>query len=250
MKKIFLSVLAILYASLSSGQFTGNGKIYFERKTNLKMSMKYEWGDDNGDNPWMAAMLEKMPKYLTSYFTLSFNESKSMYAFDKDEEIKMPMFGGKGPARENLVITDFTLKKVTAQKEIYETNFIVTDSFKKLQWKIEDEIRPIAGYSCRKAVTTICDSVVVVAFYTDQIMVSGGPESFNGLPGMILGLAVPRLYTTWFATRVELEPFDDKTIKEMKKGKNVSTPQLMTELSKSLKDWGKYGFVTLWWASL
>jgi len=248
MKKIILSILPVLYVSLSFGQFTGNGKIYFERKTNVKMNAKYEWGEDNGDNPVMAEMLEKMPKYMTSYFTLSFNENKSMYVFDKDEETKMPMFGR--PARENLVITDFNQKTVTAQKEIYETNFIVKDSFRQLQWKIEDEIRPIAGYACRKAVTTICDSVVVVAFYTDQIMVSGGPESFNGLPGMILGLAVPRLYTTWFATKVELEPFDEKQVKEMKKGKNVSTPQLMTELGKSLKDWGKYGFITLWWAAL
>jgi len=28
-----------------------------------------------------------------------------------------------------------------------------------------------------------------VAFYTDDIPVSGGPESFNGLPGMILQVA-------------------------------------------------------------
>jgi GLPGLI family protein len=30
------------------------------------------------------------------------------------------------------------------------------------------------------------DSVFIVAFYTDQIVTSGGPESFNELPGMIL----------------------------------------------------------------
>ena len=29
----------------------------------------------------------------------------------------------------------------------------------------------------------------VVAFYKDDIPVSGGPESFNGLPGMILQVA-------------------------------------------------------------
>ena len=48
------------------------------------------------------------------------------------------------------------------------------------------------------------DSVYVIAFYTDQITTTGGPESFNGLPGMILGVAIPRINTTWFATKLEL----------------------------------------------
>jgi GLPGLI family protein len=34
------------------------------------------------------------------------------------------------------------------------------------QWRITDETRTIAGFECKKAVTKICDSVYVVAFYT------------------------------------------------------------------------------------
>ena len=36
----------------------------------------------------------------------------------------------------------------------------------------------------------MCDTVYVVAFYTEDIPVSGGPEMFGGLPGMILELTV------------------------------------------------------------
>ena len=39
-----------------------------------------------------------------------------------------------------------------------------------------------------------------------------GPELFTGLPGMILGLAIPRYYTTWFATKVELADIDETKI--------------------------------------
>jgi GLPGLI family protein len=250
--KLKLAILGLIISSnLVHGQFIGNGVITFERQTNLKMSMKYEWEDDGNDvSSWRAAMLEKMPKYQTSYFTLSFNEQKCEYAFDRDDEAKLPMWGGKGPARENRVVTDFITKTFTSEKEIYETKFIVKDSLTAFKWKILDEIREIAGYPCRKATTVICDSVVVVAFYTDQIMVSGGPETFNGLPGMILGLAIPRLYTTWYATKVDLVPFDDTTIKAPKKGKTVNSAEMIKSIGERLSEWGSYGTTTLWWASL
>ena len=48
-------------------------------------------------------------------------------------------------------------------------------------------------FLCRKALTKICDSVVVVAFYTNEIIPSGGPESFGGLPGMILEFGHPQV---------------------------------------------------------
>ncbi len=55
------------------------------------------------------------------------------------------------------------------------------DSTRKITWKITDEMREIAGFSCRRANAIMLDSIYVVAFYTDQIPVSGGPESFSGL---------------------------------------------------------------------
>lgn len=42
-----------------------------------------------------------------------------------------------------------------------------------------------------------------ICFYTDDILVTGGPEGIHGLPGLILGVGIPRLHTTWFATKVE-----------------------------------------------
>jgi GLPGLI family protein len=48
----------------------------------------------------------------------------------------------------------------------------------------------IAGFNCRRANAMIMDSIYVVAFYTDEILTTGGPESFSGLPGMILGVAL------------------------------------------------------------
>jgi GLPGLI family protein len=85
------------------------------------------------------------------------------------------------------------------------------------------EYREIAGYNCRKAATIVMDSVYIIAFYTDEIPVSAGPESFNGLPGMILGIVIPRMNLTYFATKVEtLQPTEKEfVLPEQKKASRL-----------------------------
>ena len=90
-----------------------------------------------------------------------------------------------------------------SQKTVFEQTFLVEDTLRRIKWKITDETRPIAGFNCRRANALIMDSICVVAFYTDEILTTGGPESFSGLPGMILGIALPHEHITWFATKVE-----------------------------------------------
>ncbi|MEJ7680942.1 MAG: GLPGLI family protein [Segetibacter sp.] len=85
------------------------------------------------------------------------------------------------------------------------------------------------------------DTVFVVAFYAEQIVTPGGPESFAGLPGMILGLAVPRLNTTWFATKLEMIDVKEAMLIPPKKGKKTNSSDLKTLLKPSMKDWGKTG---------
>lgn len=245
MKKILFALCTLLLPALLHAQFTTQGKISYERKTNVKMQMQGE------DNEWIKSVISQMPKTLSSFFVMNFTPVQSAYHFDRMEEVKgAAFFGARGPARENSVLVDFDKQKVYAKKEVFETTYIVEDSMRVLEWKIEDEMRTIAGYPCRKAVAKILDSVVVVAFYTDQIMVSGGPECFNGLPGMILGLAIPRLYTTWFATNVELISVDEKAFSPFKKGKRVKYQQLYDDLVKGIGDWGKYGTTNIWWSTL
>lgn len=75
---------------------------------------------------------------------------------------------------------------------------------------------------------------------TDEIPVTGGPELFNGLPGMILGVALPHENVTWFATKVEDIPVDEKALTPPKKGKAATNKSLNTTLSSAMKNWGDY----------
>jgi GLPGLI family protein len=91
---------------------------------------------------------------------------------------------------------------------------------------------------------------VVVAFYTDQIPVQAGPENFNGLPGMILGIAVPRLGTTIFATSLSVQSVPAYVEPKISKPIKTNYKQLDADLVKTTKDWGKEAAAILWFLKL
>lgn len=228
-------------SSARPAAYAFTGRIEYERKTNLHRQMEGE--------EWYQQFISMVPKFYTTYFDLFFNQTKTLYK--PGREVETPnAFGARmaGPAASNTVYTDLSQSRVTAGKEIFEDKFLVEDSLRKTSWKILEEVRTVAGYSCRKAVTRMFDSVVVVAFYTDAIPVSGGPEGFAGLPGMILEVAIPRLYTTWIATKVELTPPDAANLTAPTKGKKTTTNGLVQTLQASLKDWGKHAVRNVWWS--
>jgi GLPGLI family protein len=248
MKKIFLFA-AILFGTVSVQSqtvFIKSGKIEFERKTNTHRL--YFTGETDS---WAEEFKKLIPQFRTDYFDLVFTEDKTLYKPGKEPEVQKNGFF-ESPAMENIVYKDLAQQTTTSQKRVFESQFLLADSVKSLKWKLEPETRTIAGFECRKAVTRICDSVVVVAFYTDQIITPGGPESFNGLPGMILGLAIPRLYTTWFATKLEnIGSADQAKIIAPVKGKKASTKDMINKVADVVKNWGeKYRDRSIWFISL
>jgi GLPGLI family protein len=240
--KIFLllCLACCLFSLHGSAQFTMHGRIEYERRTNLRRLWE---GDD-----WMTRIAEKIKPFMTVYFNLDFDQSSSRYSPGREGEVPK-MTWGLPPGADNEIVQNFQSSQLTAAKTFYEEKFLISDTLPRLKWRIESEVRSIAGYTCRKAVTRICDSVYVVAFYTDAIPVSGGPEQMGGLPGMILELAVPRLYTTWIATKVDVQAAPPGPASRTK-GKPMSRNELVQTLLKSMQDWGKNAQRNIWWAML
>ena len=236
---------AMLHAGAQT-QFVKSGRIVFERKIN--QHKPYE--EQSANNSLFQQMMKVYPKIITDVYDLRFNDSRSVYKLIKENPDNKYLGSGTKPTETDGVIQDIKTGSVSTQREVFENTYIIKDSLRNLEWRITDETREIAGFECRKAVTKICDSVYVVAFYTDQIPVSGGPEEFGGLPGMILGLAVPRLYTTWFATKLELVEPTISQLSPPQKGKNVNWSQLYVELKKGLGRWGKEADRMVWMLSL
>lgn len=247
MKKILL--LIVLGCGLNAQaqtQFITKGKVTYEKKLNQHKGIEQE----AESNVWMQTMLKAYPKIVTDIYELTFSDNKSFYKLAKENSENRYLMWGTKPTETDGVIQDLQTNTTSTQRDVFENTYVIKDSIRNLEWRITDETREIAGFECRKAVTKICDSVYVVAFYTDQIPVSSGPETFGGLPGLILGLAVPRLYATWFATKLELIEPTAQQLNPAQKGKKVNWNQLYAELKKGLKDWGKEAEKRLWIVSL
>lgn len=240
MKKIYITAccLAAVFITSAQTQFIAKGKIEFERTANVHKQFQ--------NDSWGETLKKTIPQFKTDYFNLYFDNDKTLYKPGRTAAGVKPPEWLNGPGNENVVFNDLSAQTTISQKGVFETEFLIQDSLRKADWKISTDTRTIAGFECRKATTIIMDSVYVVAFYTDQIVPAGGPESFNGLPGMILGLAVPRLNTTWFATKLELIEVKPTDLVAPKKGKKSNVADLNQQLKTLMKNWGPNADRNIW----
>lgn len=242
MKQLFFITLIFFTAknTVAQTQFISKGIIEFEKRTNLWADLPAKYAEQ---------MKKTTPEYITNYFNYEFNKDLSIYAPGRESNDKPSSMLGL-PATDNEVYSNYKTRKYIAHKNVFEKTFLIEDSLRNATWKITNDFRKIAGFNCRRATTIIMDSIFVVAFYTDEIMISGGPESFNGLPGMILGLVINRLHTTWYATKVALTSVDDKDITPPKSGKKTNNKKLLEVLKSSMKVWGDDAVSNIWAAMI
>ena len=229
---LLLAAVTVLQAQNSNTIFLSEGKIEFEKKLNVYAGM------DN-DNSWTELEKKSTAQFKISYFDLVFTRNKTLYKPGREATDNNRMEFFEKPAQDNVIYSELDNATAVSQKKVFEQLFLVQDSLRTIQWKLTDESRTIAGFACRRANAIIMDSVYVVAFYTDEILTTGGPESFNGLPGMILGVALPHQHVSWFATKVQAIPQGE--IVAPVKGKKVNNDTLKKTLSELVKDWGKNG---------
>lgn len=170
-------------------------KIEFEKKVNAWASLPPDFADQ---------MKQRIPQYSTSFYNYETDGNKSLYKIIPSANKNDRGFFGRQENEDQAVYTDFKTESQVSLKSVFEKTYLIADSIGKIQWKITSDFREIAGFNCRRATTVIMDSVFVVAFYTNEIVAPGGPESFGGLPGTILGLVINRVHTTWYATKVSV----------------------------------------------
>jgi GLPGLI family protein len=232
-KLLFLLAPIIFTTTIQAQQFINKAVIEYEVTTNIKKTM---WSGS-----WAEMLKDNMSDFKTAYYNYSFADNKSIYKFSKwSDNTKIPKWY-KENDEENSWYFDFNANKINIQKQIQGTIFIVADSIPFIKWKLTNENREIAGFNCRKAIGKIMDSVYVFAFYTDEITIAGGPCSISGLPGMILGLSIPRLYTSYIATKVSVNNINVAEIKPIASKKNYSYAGLKKVIGERIKDWFSWG---------
>ncbi len=207
-KLCWLLILLVLGINLKAQHtiFLKSGKVTFERKINMFAVLPSFLKDTRqiSDEQIAAFMLQykgSAPQFLVDSFNLFFDQAKTVYtpastdnAVSQTTVIPIPSTNG--------IVSDLIEKKILSNKQLLDKSFFIVDSIRSIRWKLTDEIREISGFQCRRANALLYDSVYVVAFFAEAIPTKGGPGIFNGLPGMILGVALPHQHISIFATKV------------------------------------------------
>jgi GLPGLI family protein len=251
MKRIITITLGLLISlSTTNAQnvrFPPAGVIEYEKSINMYALLKK--AADKSTNTYYRDAYDSYkknnPQFKVLQSTLTFSTDKTLFTPIVPAEASRSFFNDPMGEQNSIVYTDLANGLLTSQKSVYEETFLLKDSVRKINWKLTGEVRTIAGYECRRANALILDSIYVVAFYTDKIPVSGGPESFNGLPGMILGVALPHENITWFAKTVTDKSIPTTDLKIPAKGKVLDYKTLKTTINGALKDWGDYAQAAL-----
>lgn len=228
-----LIVLLLLTATTKAQQpqFILQGKVEYERKTNMHAFF--------GEGSWAKEMRTRYPQFRTSYFDLVFDSSHSIWQAGREiPDDKYKNFWMNAGLTDTKYF-NFTTGQTTQLKEVFEKNYLMQDSMLQIEWKMTEETRNIAGFECRKAVGKFMDSLYVIAFFTDQILSPAGPESFNGLPGLVLGAAFPRIHTTWFATKLQLQQVTPAQMPIPAKGKKATRGEILNTVRSATKNWGE-----------
>jgi len=229
-RPIYIIIAALFFMnSANAQQFISKAMIEYEVKANIQKTM--------GNNTFEEMIKENLPTFKTGYYTFTFADNKSIYKFDHwIAGPKLPEWLRQDD-EEKVWYYDFNTGKFNNQKNVFGSSLTIEDSIPKLEWRFTNESRVIAGFSCRKAVTKILDSVYVFAFYTDEILIPGGPCSINGLPGMILGVTIPRLFTSWIATKVIVNDVNESLIKPVAAKKIYTAKFFKSTVEDRFKDW-------------
>ncbi len=216
-KKIaFVLVLSFTFISVNAQ--ISSAKITFERKTNLYKKLK-----GNVEN-W----LKEEDKIKIDYFELFVTDTISVFK-PQESELKENL---SWATSKNTVLQNYNSHTRYLIKTMWGEELHLTDSLFKRQWQITESSRKIAGYSCRKAIWQANDSTRIYAWFSYDIIPSTGPESFNGLPGTILGLATEDGGVVYFAKKVEILNPMPATFILPKKKKIYTIPELKAQMEK------------------
>jgi GLPGLI family protein len=150
-------------------------------------------------------------------------------------------------------------------RSFFEKDFLIVDSLKEISWKLSDETKTIAKHLCKKATTTAMQmmrmgfgpppnggrrdttqsnatpkEIEVVVWYTEDIPVAVGPESYFGLPGAILEVNSDNGGAITTATEISAK-YPKKELVKPVKGEKMTRAQFQENMKKIMDDMRKNG---------
>jgi GLPGLI family protein len=268
MKKIIFGFGLVLLTTSSLFAQMKEGKIVYERKTNMWRMIT---------DPEMRT---RIPEFRTANFELLFNDKASLFRSVPDDEAPDPFAnngGDRGGQRfnfrmpETTTYIDLATQMQYESRPMFEKTFLVVDSLKPLKWKISEETKTIAKHLCKKATTTAPAQMVrmggmrigrnnatandstkkadapivtketeVIVWYAEDIAASVGPEVYTGLPGAILEVDMDNGANVTTATEVTTK-YPKKELAQPTKGDKMNRAQFQDAMKKLMEEMQRGG---------
>lgn len=222
----FVFLLSLNSAICQNENCINEGKIEFVKTTNLHFVMEGDY--------FTEEITDKYPKFIKSKFTLYFNSKESLFKPDIENTSQILPIELNDLDMVYLNLND-TAFRVT--KRFYQTRLQILGKAIEIKWRITNEKKYIAGFECTRANGIYRDSIYTVAFFCSEITPPLGPLTFHGLPGMILGISLPSLHTSWYATRVYNTTIEKNTFNNKNDIPEMSILEYNKKVIESLQTW-------------
>jgi GLPGLI family protein len=255
MKAIYFFVSLLIVIHTQAQQQTGRVVYEFTRQMQIHMAGMRE-GMEQAPPPPRAHVIKLEVLFGNNQMLRRALEDNTMNDFPPNEGgVQIRAFG---MGDDDITWLNFAEGRKVEQKEFATKQYLVTDSIRKLSWKLTGETKNILGYACQQAVTTrlskrsminmdngvmtkkeVPDTSQVIAWFTPAIPVSAGPDYEGQLPGLILQVDING-NTTYKAIELS-QKADVAAIKEPKKGKKVTAAEFNNERDKAMEDMQRNG---------
>lgn len=258
-----LSRLIILILSSTFSLFAQDFQGVATYKTQRKLDIKIDSAQVGGGE-MQKQIMDMLKKEFQKTYILTFDKNTSIYK--EDEALAPPAAGGgmvfiSSAGGSGTLFKNIKDQLFTNQQETFGKQFIIKDQLQPIEWELHGETKNIGDYTCYKAtyskqieasslmtfsssddedkdedskVSSEMKTITVTAWYTPQIPVSNGPESYQGLPGLILEINDGDL--TILCSKITINPDKKIEISEPKKGKQVSQKEYDEIMKKKMKE--------------
>ena len=171
------------------------------------------------------------------YTEMFFTSDKTFYR-DSEERAEPDDEGYSWRMDEFLIRRDYMNQKILDNIKLLGKLYIIDDTLIPQNWKILNDIKEVGGHICMNA--SWHDTLKmqhVVAWFAMDMPVSGGPERFCGLPGMILEVDVNDGGMIISADKVELQPLTtEMDLPKKMKGKRIHEHEYTRIMDKYMKE--------------
>ena len=166
-----------------------------------------------------------------SYARLYFNSTQTK--FEDSDENEM---GYSYKKAEYTITRDFSNNTLHDYMDVLGKTYIVEDSLKAPRWIILNEMKEIAGHACMNAsYNDTLKKQKVIGWYALDMPISGGPERFFGLPGMLLGIDINNGALVLEADKIDLKPLTTELdFPKKAKGKKIKEKDYIGILRKQI----------------